>query len=261
MKTKTTLISGASAGIGAATAIQLAQKNYPLILLARRKEKLESLRQQILQESPLKPDQVQIFELDVRDSEAVTQFSHQNKTELAEVQILINNAGLAAGVEKMQDANAVDWDLMIDTNVKGLLYLTRQILPIMVQKNSGHIVNLGSVAGRWTYPGGGVYCATKFAVRALSEGLRMDLLGKNIRVTNIEPGMVESEFSIVRLGSKEKANAVYQGMNPLTPKDIAETIVWTLERPAHVNIQELVIYPTDQAHVGQVHRTQTKGPQ
>src|SRR5690606_12858827 len=134
-----------------------------------------------------------------------------------------------------------DLDLMIDTNVKGLLYLTRGLLPYMVKNKSGFIVNIGSVAGRWVYPGGAVYCATKFAVRAISEGLRMDLAGTGIRVTNIEPGMVNTEFSLVRFGDQVKAEKVYEGMNPLTPKDIAETIVWCVQRPPHVNIQELVI--------------------
>ncbi|MGE0527317.1 MAG: SDR family NAD(P)-dependent oxidoreductase, partial [Bdellovibrionales bacterium] len=139
------------------------------------------------------------------------------------------------------------------------LYLTRKVLPGMIESGRGHIVNLGSVAGRWVYPGGGVYCATKFAVRALSEGLRMDLLGTPIRVTNIEPGMVETEFSQVRFGSKEKAEAVYRGMRPLYPQDIAETILWCLTRPPHVNVQELVLFPTDQAAVHLVHRESPLG--
>jgi 3-hydroxy acid dehydrogenase/malonic semialdehyde reductase len=143
---------------------------------------------------------------------------------------------------------------MFDTNVKGMLYLTRAILPYMIKKKNGHIINLGSVAGHTVYPGGAVYCASKFAVRALSEGLRMDLAGTNIRVSNIEPGMVNTEFSKVRLGDQAKADQVYAGMTPLSPQDIAETILWCLQRPAHVNIQELIIYPTDQAAVGQVTR-------
>jgi NADP-dependent 3-hydroxy acid dehydrogenase YdfG len=154
----------------------------------------------------------------------------------------------------MQDADVNDWEEMIDTNIKGLLYMTRGVVGFMITKKSGHIVNLGSVAGRWTYPGGGVYCATKFAVRALSEGLRLDLIGTPIRVTNIEPGMVQTEFSLVRLGDQRKADQVYDKMTPLSAQDLAETILWCVQRPAHVNIQELVIFPTDQAGVGFVNR-------
>jgi NADP-dependent 3-hydroxy acid dehydrogenase YdfG len=173
------------------------------------------------------------------------------------LEVLVNNAGLAKGTEKIQDGQTHDWDVMIDTNVKGLLYLTRACVPLF-NATSATIVNLGSVAGRWLYVGGAVYCATKFAVRALSEGFRMDLAGTGIRVCNIEPGMVESEFSIVRFEDEAKAKAVYAGMKPLTPQDIAETIAWTISRPKHVNIQELVIFPTDQAAVGQVSRNASK---
>lgn len=155
----------------------------------------------------------------------------------------------------MQDARIADWDEMFDVNVKGLLSLTRGLLPFMIRNKSGHIVNLGSVAGRWTYPGGAVYCATKFAVRALSEGLRMDLVGTGIRVTNIEPGMVNTEFSKVRFGDQAAADKVYAGMTPLSAQDVAESILWCVQRPAHVNIQEIVIYPTDQAAIGLVHRS------
>lgn len=241
------LITGASAGIGAATARLLARDGYGLILTARREERLHALAKE------LNSSDVQVYGLDVRDAAAVEAFA--KKADLSKVRVLINNAGLAKGTDRMQDAQLADWDTMIDTNVKGLLYLTRAVLPHMLVAKSGHIVNLGSVAGRWVYPGGGVYCATKFAVRALSEGLRMDLMGAPIRVTNIEPGMVDTEFSEVRFADKAKARKVYEGMTPLSAMDVAETIQWCLSRPGHVNVQELVLFPTAQPAVGMVHRT------
>lgn len=247
MLKKWAFITGATAGIGEATARRLAGEGYALILNGRRLDRLEKLQAELPTETSLAP-------FDVRDRRAVEHFATNQKELLKKVDVLVNNAGLAKGTEKLQDGDPLDWEIMIDTNVKGLLYLTRAILPHMLERKSGHIVNLGSVAGRWVYPGGAVYCATKFAVRALSEGLRMDLLGTPIRVTNIEPGMAETEFSVVRLGSKEQADRVYQGMRPLTAEDLAETLSWVISRPAHVNIQELVIYPTDQAAVGLVSR-------
>lgn len=244
------LITGATAGIGEATARLCASKGHSLILLGRRRDRLQALQQEL---SGLTT--VEVMNLDITARADVASFLTKWESELAQVDVLINNAGLAKGTEKLQDSKLEDIDAMMQTNVMGLLYLTRGILPHMVQRKSGHIVNLGSVAGRWIYPGGAVYCASKFAVRALSEGLRMDVAGRNIRVTTIEPGMVNTEFSLVRLGDQRKADSVYAGMKPLTAEDIAETILWTLERPKHVNIQELVIFPTDQAAVGQVHRS------
>ena len=241
------LITGATAGIGRATAELLSRKNYDLILLGRRQERLLEMQKQL-------ETKVSVFTVDLQNRTQVESFCREQKSLMQKLDVRFNNAGLARGVDLVQDASVDDWEEMIDTNIKGLLYLTRGVLPFMIERKKGHIVNLGSVAGRWVYPKGAVYCATKFAVRALSEGLRMDLSGHPIRVTNIEPGMVNTEFSEVRLGSKDKANLVYKGMQPLSAEDIAETIAWCLERPAHVNIQELVIYPTDQAAVGQVHR-------
>jgi 3-hydroxy acid dehydrogenase/malonic semialdehyde reductase len=240
------LITGASSGIGAATARLLAIHGYDLVLTARRQERLEKLAAELMPAV-----KVDIHSFDIQDASSVEKFA---KSADLSVDVLVNNAGLAKGVDKMQNAALSDWDTMIDTNVKGLLYLTRAVLPKMIEQGRGHIVNLGSVAGRWVYPGGGVYCATKFAVRAISEGLRMDLMGKPIRVTNIEPGMVESEFSEVRFEDREKAKKVYAGMQPLSPEDIADTILWCIERPAHINIQELVIFPTDQVSPSLVHR-------
>lgn len=249
---KWALITGASSGIGWATAEALAGQGFDIFATGRRYEKLQELEKAIKARHP--KAQVKLACFDVSDRFEVSEFVKAHKAEIADVEILVNNAGLARGVEKMQDASLDDWEVMIDTNIKGLLFMTRAVVEHMVKKNSGHIINLGSVAGRWTYPGGGVYCATKFAVRALSEGLRMDLLGTRVRVTNIEPGMVNTEFSVVRLGDQAKADKVYEGMTPLSAQDIADTVAWCAARPAHVNIQELVIYPTDQAHVGQVAR-------
>lgn len=253
MTKKWALITGATSGIGWATAENLAKQGYSIIAVGRRADRLQELQKSVtgLGQAGV---EVRTLELDITDRTALQSALKENENLWSQVEVLVNNAGLAKGVEKIQDANPEDWDVMIDTNIKGLLYMTRAILPFMTKNNKGHIVNIGSVAGRWTYPGGGVYCATKFAVRALSEGLRMDLLGKKIRVTNIEPGMVNTEFSLVRLKDQGAADKVYEGMTPLSAQDIAETITWCVLRPAHINIQELVIYPTDQAHVGQVAR-------
>ena len=246
------LISGASSGIGKATAHLLAQQGYDLLLMARREARLEDLKNEIQRQLPHR--EVGIYAGDVRSKDSVNQLTRDHESALNRLSVIINNAGLAKGVEPFHESATEDWEEMLDTNVKGLLYLTRQLLPRLLGQKSGHIVNLGSVAGRWVYPGGTVYCATKFAIRAITEGLRQDLCGTGIRVTNIEPGMVETEFSVVRLGDQKKADAVYEGMSPLSAHDIAETIMWCLSRPSHVNIQEIVIYPTDQAAIRQVHR-------
>jgi hypothetical protein len=246
------IVTGASSGIGLATAESLVEAGYSVYLVARREERLKNLATQ-LKKLNSKID-VKTAVVDVTKSSAVDKFFKAEAKNLKNVEVLVNNAGLAKGTEKVFAARTEDWDTMIDTNVKGLLYFTRGVLPHMIERKSGHIVNLGSVAGRWVYPGGAVYCASKFAVTAISEGLRMDLLGQPIRVTNIEPGMVNTEFSLVRFEDKKKAEQVYQNMTPLSAKDIADCILWCLQRPAHVNIQELVVFPTDQAAVGQVHR-------
>lgn len=246
-----TLITGATAGIGEATAMRLAGLKHNLILIGRRQDRLAKLENMF--KSSVK---VITAAVDVSDLKSVEAFFKEHQGPLSQVEVLVNNAGLAKGTDKVQDAKVADWDAMIDTNIKGLFYVTRMMVPFMVKRQQGHIVNIGSVAGRWTYPGGAVYSATKFAVRAFSEGLRMDLMGTPIRVTNIAPGMVETEFSEVRLGDKAKADNVYRGMKPLSADDVAEAIVWTLSRPSHVNVQEMLLYPTDQAAVGMVHREQ-----
>lgn len=246
-----TLITGASSGIGEQLSYLLAKEKKSLVLMARRLERLKKVQKQCLK---LGSPDVQIFSCDISDKKSVLLAAKKIKSvKKVSVGSLVNNAGLAAGTELVQAAKTQDWDMMIDTNVKGLLWLTREFFESVIE-NQGHIVNLGSVAGRLVYEGGAVYCATKFAVRALSEGFRMDLKGTGVRVTNIEPGMVNTEFSLVRLGNQQKADAIYADMMPLSPIDIAQNILWCLSQPAHVNIQELVIYPTDQASVGQVSR-------
>ena len=245
-----TLITGASSGIGLATAFLFASEKQALVLTARRLDRLNEIKQQCLAAGA---KDVLVFQLDVTQKSEVEAMASELSRKKINLKNLVNNAGLAKGTELLQNSKTDDWDDMIDTNVKGLLYVTRAVLPLLIQ-NRGHVVNIGSVAGRLVYEGGAVYCATKFAVRALSEGLRMDLKGTGVRVTNIEPGMVNTEFSLVRLGNQQKADAVYNDMMPLLANDIAETILWCVERPAHVNIQELMIYPTDQASVGQVTR-------
>ncbi|MCE3011071.1 MAG: SDR family NAD(P)-dependent oxidoreductase [Proteobacteria bacterium] len=249
---KWALVTGASAGIGQATAKLLWQQGYSLILTARRKERLQQFEKALKAERP--HQEVVLGTFDISERTQVESFCRIQDSVLSKLEVLVNNAGLARGVEKVPEARLDDWDQMIDTNIKGLFYLTRFISEKMLKNKAGIIVNLGSVAGRWTYPGGAVYCATKHAVKAFSEGLRMDLLGTGVRVVNIEPGMVETEFSQVRLQDDAKGKAVYAGMKPLTAEDIAETILWTIQRPKHVNIQELVIFPTDQASVRDVHR-------
>lgn len=250
MKKYYALITGASSGIGEQVAYLLAQEKNNLILLARRNDRLKKVQRKCLD---LGAKDVQIFTCDMAHQKSVVVTSKKIKSKKLSVSVLINNAGLAKGTDLVQTAKTEDWDQMIDTNVKGLLWLTREFMESLIA-TKGHIVNLGSVAGRLVYEGGAVYCATKFAVRALSEGFRMDLKGTGVRVTNIEPGMVNTEFSLVRLGNQQKADAHYADMMPLSPMDVAQNILWCLRQPPHVNIQELVIYPTDQASVGQIFR-------
>jgi len=245
-----TLITGASSGIGKGCAELLARQGHPVWLVARRKDRLDALVNALKAEGC----QAQATPLDLSKPEQIAEFSKQHQSQLKDVDVLINNAGLARGTASLQDGQLEHWEEMIRVNLTGLLQFTRAVLPHMVKKNHGHIVNLGSVAGRWAYPGGNVYCATKSAVRMLNECLRIDLNGKNIRITEIAPGMVETEFSLVRFQDSEKAKAAYSGMTPLTAKDIAETVAWCIDRPAHVNIQEVVIYPTSQASPNFVHR-------
>ena len=240
---KLCLVTGASAGIGAATARALVAAGASVVLAARRKQRLEALAKEL---GPL----AEPLELDVRDANACARLLSSRSFDVALV-----NAGMALGTDRLDQGSVKDWSEVIDTNIKGLLHTVRAVTPAMVERGRGDVVFLGSVAGRQVYPGGGVYCATKFAVRALYEGLRLDLAGKGLRISTVDPGMVVTEFSLVRLGGdQERAAKVYQGLTPLTPADVAEAIVWIVTRPAHVNVGELVLWPTDQASVSVVHR-------
>jgi serine 3-dehydrogenase len=252
----TVLITGASAGIGQACARAFAAVGARLILTARRFERIETLAEELREEHGT---ECHLVELDVRDRESVFGAIGGLPAEWAEIDVLVNNAGLGRGVDKLYAADPDGWDEMVDTNLKGLLYVTRAATPGMVQRGRGHVINLGSVAGHEVYPGGAVYCATKHAVGAITKGLRMDLLGTGIRVSTVDPGMVETEFSVVRFGGDaERAANVYRDMTPLTPDDIADTIVWVATRPAHVNIDEIIIKPTDQASATLVDRPGAK---
>jgi serine 3-dehydrogenase len=245
----TVLITGASAGIGAACARAFAAQGARLVLAARRVERMRELA------AELEGADVHLVELDVRDSEAVAATLGALPAAWAEIDVLVNNAGLGRGVEKVHEGTVEGWDEMVDTNVKGLLYVTRAVTPSMVARGRGHVVNIGSVAGHEVYPGGAVYCATKHAVGAITRGMRMDLLGTGVRVTTVDPGMVETEFSVIRFhGDKERAKKVYANMTPLTPDDVADAVVWAATRPARVNIDEIILKPTDQASVTLVHR-------
>jgi 3-hydroxy acid dehydrogenase/malonic semialdehyde reductase len=248
----TALITGASSGIGEACARAFARAGFDLVLTARREDKLRALAAELGVRHQISTE---VFGLDVRSLSAVRELVAAQPASFAAIDVLVNNAGLAQGFDSLQDGNPEDWDVMIDTNVKGLLYMTRAVLPRMISRGQGHIVNIGSVAGRWAYPKGNVYCATKAAVRMLSEAMRQDLHGTGIRVTEIEPGMVETDFSRVRFaGDEAKASAVYAGTEPLTADDIADAVLWSVQRPKRVNIQEMVIFPTAQSAVGMVKR-------
>ena len=252
MKGRTVLVTGASAGIGAACARAFAGAGARLILCARRVGRLEELAEKLRGGET----DVLLLELDVRDAAAVAERIGALPAEWADVDVLVNNAGLGRGLDKLWQGSPADWDEMVDTNVKGLLYVTRALLPRMVERRAGHVINLGSVAGHEVYPGGAVYCATKHAVKAITQGLRMDVLGTGIRVSTVDPGMVETEFSVVRFhGDEDRAKNVYRGMTALTADDIADTVLWVASRPPHVCIDEIIIKPTDQASATIVHRS------
>lgn len=252
MGRKLAFVTGATSGIGAATARALASNGYDVVITGRRDDRLQAMEEEIRQLGA----KAHAIPFDIRDKQALALASISESALFESVDVLVNNAGLALGTEPLQAGDPDEWDEVIDTNVKALLRLTRLVLPSMVRRGRGHVVNVGSTAGHWVYPGGAVYCASKFAVRAISEGMRMDVAGSGVRVTNVEPGMVETEFSEVRFrGDADRAKKVYQGFQPLTAEDIAETILWTVLRPAHVNIQEIVIYPTAQAAIGTVARS------
>lgn len=235
-------VTGASSGIGTAIARRFAKEGFPLVLLARRKERLEALKKEL-------PGSVFVYELDVTDRERITSVIHQIEKEVGPIGVLVNNAGVALGLSPAHEAKSEDWEQMIDTNIRGLVFCARAVLPKMVERNSGQIINLGSVAGTYPYPGGNVYGATKAFVHQFSLNLRADLLGKNIRVNCIEPGLVGgSEFSIVRFhGDAEKAKNIYSGTKPLTPDDVAEVVYFCHALPPHININAVEFMPIGQA--------------
>ncbi|MBD2507789.1 SDR family oxidoreductase [Nostoc sp. ATCC 53789] len=246
------LITGASSGIGTACARIFAGAGAKLILAARRLERLQQLADALVKEFGT---EIHLLQLDVRDRNAVEEAISTLPPAWSDIDILINNAGLSRGLDKLHEGSFQDWEDMIDTNVKGLLYVSRYVVPGMVSRDRGHVVNLGSIAGHQTYPGGNVYCATKAAVRAISEGLKQDLLGTRVRVTSVDPGMVETEFSEVRFhGNTERAKTVYQGVTPLTADDVADVIFFCVTRSPHVNINEVVLMPVDQASATLVNR-------
>jgi serine 3-dehydrogenase len=252
LKNKTAFISGSSSGIGKASAAAFASEGANLILAARRIERLKELENELVNKYNIK---VLSLQLDVRKLSEVKKAIASLKDDWRNIDILLNNAGLARGLSKIYEGDTDQWDEMIDTNIKGLLYVSRSIIPLMVERQRGHIINLGSLAGHESYPNGNVYCATKYAVKGLSKGMRFDLYDKNIRVTSVDPGMVVTEFSEVRFsGDKAKADKVYEGIKPLSAEDIADTILWCATRPEHININEVLITPTAQASVSYVNR-------
>lgn len=252
LKNSIVCVTGASSGIGKACAIAFAGSGANVLLTARRQERIDRLVQELVNDHRVKARAVR---LDVTDRRAVEDVFSSLPSEWKNIDILVNNAGLARGLAKFHEGKVEDWEEMIDTNVKGLMYVTRTVLPGMVERNSGHVINIGSIAGHQTYPMGNMYCASKFAVTGLSRSLKMDLLGTAVRVTSVDPGLVETEFSQVRFhGDRERGAKTYIGMNPLKPEDIAEIVLFCATRPAHVNIGELLVTPTDQATVSMVHR-------
>ncbi len=240
------LITGASSGIGRATASAFAAEGANLLLCARRADRLEELADDLRTAHEVN---VHAFSLDVQDREAVDATLAGLPEEWKAIDVLVNNAGLSRGLAKVYEDDYKNWDEMIDTNIRGLLYVTRAVVPGMIVRGRGHVINLGSTAGHITYPNGAVYCATKAAEKAISEGLKLDLMGTPVRVTSVDPGMVETAFSEVRFrGDMERAAKVYQNITPLQPEDVADAIVWAASRPAHVNIHNIVMTTIDQGN-------------
>jgi 3-hydroxy acid dehydrogenase/malonic semialdehyde reductase len=252
LKGKTILITGASSGIGAATARAFAREGSRVILAARRLDRLQALAEELKQGHNT---DTTCMRLDLRQHKTVAAELEKLSESWRHIDVLVNNGGLSRGLDKLHEGNPDDWDEMIDVNVRGLLAVSRIVIPWMVKRDCGHIINIGSIAGHEVYPSGNVYCATKFAVHALSKGMMLDLLGTPIRVTSIDPGMVETEFSLVRFhGDRERAARTYKGTKPLTGDDVAEAVVWAAGRPAHVNIAEMLILPTVQRSTTMVQR-------
>ena len=246
------LVTGATSGFGLATARALAAEGCHVAITGRREDRLLATAAEIASAHKV---EVLPLRFDVRDLAQVRSALEGASGLLGRLDVLVNNAGLALALDPIQSGDSADWDQMIDTNVKGILYVSRIVLPGMVERGHGHIVNMGSVAGHSTYAGGVVYSATKYAVRAITEGLRYDVLGKGIRVSNVEPGLAETEFSEVRFkGDTERAKSVYEGLRPLQAEDVADAVMWCLTRPEHVNAQSVLLMPTDQASVHAVNR-------
>lgn len=242
---KIALITGATSGIGKATAILLAHNNYNLILTGRREDRLTLLKENIVKETNT---EVLTLNFDIRSLDETTTAINNLPGQWKKIDVLINNAGLAVGYNTIQDGVIDDWERMIDTNIKGLLYITRLVSPLMIEHSKGHIINISSIAGKETYPFGNVYCATKHAVQSVTKGMRIDMLKHGIKVSSVSPGAVDTEFSLVRFkGDEDKAKEIYNGFTPLFAKDIAETILFVLSRPQHVNIDDILVMPTDQA--------------
>lgn len=253
-KRKIACITGASAGIGYACAEVFAREGYDLLLSARRVERVEALAKRLADSHGV---QTYALQLDVRDREAVAEAFGSLPDGWDQIDVLVNNAGLSQGLDPIQAGDIDDWERMIDTNVKGLLYVSRAVSPGMAERRSGHIINIGSIAGKEVYPNGNVYCATKHAVDALTQGMRLDLLSAGVRVTSVNPGMVETEFSEVRFkGDAGRAKAVYRNLIPLAAQDVAEAVWFAASRPPHVTINDLLIMPTAQASATQVVRNE-----
>jgi len=252
LREKTVFVTGASSGIGAACAQAFAGEGCRLLLAARRLDRLEALAERLRDDYGV---ETHVGALDVRDREAVNAFVDTLAPEWSAIDVLVNNAGLARGLATVYEGDVTDWEEMIDTNVKGLLWVTRAVLRGMVERGAGHVVNIGSIAGHETYPGGNVYCASKHAVTALGRSLNIDVLGTGVRVSSVDPGLVETEFSVVRFhGDQERAESVYEGLEPLHGRDVADAVLFCATRPPHANVREMILMPSAQAAAVHAHR-------
>ena len=252
MKNKIVFITGTTSGIGLSCANLFAENGANLIIAARREDRLKAIESDLKKKFKIK---VLSFHLDVRKFSSVKKAVINLPEKWKKIDVLINNAGLSRGLDKLHEGNTEDWEEMIDTNIKGLLYVSRAVIPLMINRNSGHIINIGSIAGHEVYPKGNVYCATKHAVDAITKGMRLDLVDTDIRVTSIDPGLVETEFSLVRFrGNKDKAKVVYKGLTPLTPDDVANAVYYAATRPENVVVAEMLLLPNKQASSTVVYR-------